>query len=470
MNELPYYPQLDEKIIPIGYERIKRIKRDFDEYQLPFQFNTIIVDKGLMLAPNGKYVKKEIKTDNIDYLINTLLDEFKDRSGLKRFRRDTYSTALNMLLANARIASERHAQVVIGRRKDKYKYNNPKSIDPRTTNAILDFMADQNLIAYIHGKDNEMHENSSWFMPLPRLVNMLKHAEVMGTNIGHIVLHNEHKMITQWSKMRSVQLAVTRMEKEMNAYCTLLFEHDIRVMDIKLIPFAKRVFNRKHTLGGRIYADWELLSKGERAQIKIDGEKTVELDYSTIHYRILYAQEGATLTGDPYIVDGYDRDTIKRVSLVMLNSESLVSLCRQITRSGNPEIKAMFSSYRQKRETYVNLKSRGLAVEQPYKPKALDGFIEGIPDGTQGKPLLAMLMQRHDPIAHRLGTPDIGISLQFADSQVMMQCVNEATALGIPVLPVHDSLICQARHKGLIYGIMREAFKAQYGQEIEVKT
>ena len=261
MNELPYYPQLDEKIIPIGYERIKRIKRDFDEYQLPFQFNTIIVDKGLMLAPNGKYVKKEIKTDNIDYLINTLLDEFKDRSGLKRFRRDTYSTALNMLLANARIASERHAQVVIGRRKDKYKYNNPKSIDPRTTNAILDFMADQNLIAYIHGKDNEMHENSSWFMPLPRLVNMLKHAEVMGTNIGHIVLHNEHKMITQWSKMRSVQLAVTRMEKEMNAYCTLLFEHDIRVMDIKLIPFAKRVFNRKHTLGGRIYADWELLSK-----------------------------------------------------------------------------------------------------------------------------------------------------------------------------------------------------------------
>jgi len=51
-----------------------------------------------------------------------------------------------------------------------------------------------------------------------------------------------------------------------------------------------------------------------------------------------------------------------------------------------------------------------------------------------------------------------------------MQCVNEATALGIPVLPVHDSLICQARHKGLFYGIMREAFKAQYGQEIEVKT
>jgi len=87
MNELPYYPQLDEKIIPIGYERIKRIKRDFDEYQLPFQFNTIIVDKGLMLAPNGKYVKKEIKTDNIDYLINTLLDEFKDRSGLKRLKR-----------------------------------------------------------------------------------------------------------------------------------------------------------------------------------------------------------------------------------------------------------------------------------------------------------------------------------------------------------------------------------------------
>jgi len=474
MNELPYFPQLDNRIVSLDHERqkrTKRAKRDFNEYQHSIPFNRIIIGKDLMLAPNGSHARRNLEAKDVDHLVNTLLDKFKEYSGLQRFSRATYDTALRMLLANASVSAAHRAQIVIGRSKGVYHGVNPKRIDVRTTNALLDFLADENLIAYHIGKGNEYQENCSWFVTLPKLMNMLEHAKVMGASKGYIVLHDHEKRVVEWSRHRSVQLAVARMEKEMETYCSLLFESEITIAGIRLIPFAKRVFNISLDLGGRLYADWEVLSKQVRAKIRINNSKTVELDYSQIHYNILYAQEGIELVGDPYIVDGYDRDTIKRVSLVMLNTENLVSLKRQITNSAKPKIKAKYAKYKETRLIYEHLRGKGIGgYPMPKLSDDLRGFVEGMPEGTNGGKLLAVLLERHKPIAHRLGTKDIGLKLQFADSKVIMQCVNEATALGIPVLPVHDSLICQARHKGLIYGIMREAFKAQYGQEIEVKT
>ena len=453
--------------------KLKRVKRDFNEYQHRMPFNRIEVHKGLMLAPKGKHAAKNLEARGSDYLIDNLLDDFQVYLGQERLKRSVYRKSLTMLLANAKIASNLKAQVIIGRKNGHGKGINPKKIDARTTNDLLDFMADIGLVYYVIGKDNEFQENSSFFAPLPKLEAMLAHSKVMGVSGGYVVLHDKNKRVIPWPKKKTVLLEVARMERELETYCRLLFEQEITLFGLNIVPFAKRVFNINTRLGGRIYADWEVFSKEERSTIKINNSKTVELDYSTIHYHILYALADAELVGDPYIVEGYERDTIKRVSLVMLNSENRSSLTAQITRSGKPEVKAVYNEYQKNMRFYNQIKNKplsGLIVNPPDKPKVLKGFIEGIPEGTKGSELIDKLLERHEPIADQIGSENIGLRLQNLDAKVMIECVNEATLRNIPVLPVHDSLICQYKHKGVVYGIMRDVFRLQFGREIEVKT
>ncbi len=70
-----------------------------------------------------------------------------------------------------------------------------------------------------------------------------------------------------------------------------------------------------------------------RSKILIDGKRTVELDFSTLHPTILYAQAGEILEQDAYQIDlepitiptgkdsGDFRTVVKRAFNAMLNAE-----------------------------------------------------------------------------------------------------------------------------------------------------
>src|SRR5947207_9185465 len=65
-----------------------------------------------------------------------------------------------------------------------------------------------------------------------------------------------------------------------------------------------RIFNDgSFERGGRFYGGWwQGVPQHYRMHITIDGEPTVEADYSAIHPRLLYAREGMDCCGDPYDV------------------------------------------------------------------------------------------------------------------------------------------------------------------------
>jgi len=168
------------------------------------------------------------------------------------------------------------------------------------------------------------------------------------------------------------------------------------------------------------------------------------------------------------LVDGYARNTIKKVSFKLLNSDNLAALARNITRSGKPSVKEMANRYKAHQSRYKRIKEAGLRVTAPRKPLALEGFIEGIPNGTQGKALIDALLVRHQSIAHLLGTCNVGLRLQNLDSQIMEACIEQAVAQNIPVLSIHDSIISQRKDRGIIYGIMRSTYHAFTGRQIEI--
>ena len=72
--------------------------------------------------------------------------------------------------------------------------------------------------------------------------------------------------------------------------------------------FVYRVFNNgSFTQGGRFYGGWwERIKKEHRLNIRINGERVIELDYSGMHAGLLYAEKGVnfwTIGGDPYNID-----------------------------------------------------------------------------------------------------------------------------------------------------------------------
>jgi hypothetical protein len=59
-----------------------------------------------------------------------------------------------------------------------------------------------------------------------------------------------------------------------------------------------RLFNNSFSQGGRHYGLWiQNIPKNRRAEIILNGEATVEKDYTNLHPRLLYALVGSSLTG-----------------------------------------------------------------------------------------------------------------------------------------------------------------------------
>ena len=157
--------------------------------------------------------------------------------------------------------------------------------------------------------------------------------------------------------------------------------------------------------------------------------------------------------------------------LRLVNSENMPALQATITASSKLSRKKQYSDYKKNRQLFEARLDRGLNARQPTKPKWFDWHIENIPTGFKAKEFMQSLKARHSAIAHLLGSNDIGLRLQAADSALMNAMLVELYGgkNPIPVLPVHDSLICRKSNSDLVKLTMKRHFKAMFNATIPVK-
>ena len=75
--------------------------------------------------------------------------------------------------------------------------------------------------------------------------------------------------------------------------------------------------------GGRLFAPIQNYTKQTRKYFYLNGEPTIEIDYSSIHPNMLYHRKGLEFKGDdPYAIEGFDRDAVKVAFNIMLNKET----------------------------------------------------------------------------------------------------------------------------------------------------
>ncbi len=96
-------------------------------------------------------------------------------------------------------------------------------------------------------------------------------------------------------------------------------ENGARFADISKLTSFYRVFKHDFDSYGRFYAPFQNVPTEWRGCIEIDGQPTVEIDFSAMHGRLLYHRLGVPYDGDPYDVNDWERDQVKTAFLIVLN-------------------------------------------------------------------------------------------------------------------------------------------------------
>jgi hypothetical protein len=194
-----------------------------------------------------------------------------------------------------------------------------------------------------------------------------------------------------------------------------------------------RVFNQESwKLGGRFYgSEVQNLPKELRKYITLNGEPSVELDYSSMHLRMLYHLRGLEAPDGDLYDFGEERDLNKLVALIIINCEP-----------EHDEVKAVGAKFRDNglRET------RGDEIlKHAYIRNLINDF-----------------KAAHPAIAEDFCS-GCGLKLQYRDSLIMEDILKHFIRKEVPIIPVHDSVIVPVSHDDEAKEVMKETYKNHMG-------
>jgi hypothetical protein len=247
-----------------------------------------------------------------------------------------------------------------------------------------------------------------------------------------IILRDKNKQTVDYIDNKNVR----RMRKVLSDYnslirnthidCCHLREPVIHRKDGKRVrisqanKFTTRIFNNKSwKQGGRFYGGfWQQIPSEDREYIYIDGERTVEVDYSGLHIMLLYARLKLNYSRvspgeDPYQVhvDGLNKDEARNLGKNVL----LMGVNADTEKKAFQAVRGEFN---------------GTGIIPP-TVKLTDDLLGDV---------LFQLKAKHPQIADQLCS-GAGIDLQWIDSQITEKLIEHFTPLGVPILCVHDSYI-----------------------------
>jgi hypothetical protein len=170
-----------------------------------------------------------------------------------------------------------------------------------------------------------------------------------------------------------------------------------------------RIWNENWRRNGRLYGCWiQNLPKRDRHTLVLNKESVAEPDYPALHCRLLYDRAGKAIPDRPFEIDGWGRSEVKRAFYTMVNAATWDAARRAITG---------------------HLKRSGAAE------------------------LMQAVAFKHSAVSELLCS-GIGAQLMFIDAQIMCQNLTDLNRAGILALPIHDSVIVQAKNEGRALEIM----------------
>lgn len=187
------------------------------------------------------------------------------------------------------------------------------------------------------------------------------------------------------------------------------------------------MYKNNPVYSGRVYTRFQNMPKELRAQMRIDGRDTVELDYKSNHLMMLIAMLEQPLPADPYLEiaskSNSSRDQVKAFITASLGADS--------------EEKAFNSLKRKKfnKELFNKIK---VATTSLYEELPL---FKGV-----------------------------GVMLQSLEGQIALDIMDAGATEGIIVLPVHDSFIATVDNEEWLWDQMIKQWSNHVRREAKTKV
>ena len=217
----------------------------------------------------------------------------------------------------------------------------------------------------------------------------------------------------------------TAMREQVAVVNESLSRLDLRQFGKRIeIPIGRRIFNGSFERGGRFYchgASFQNMPARNRRDLEcmIDGvlHPMVEIDYSTLHIKMAYAEAGAKVPpGDLYAIEGFDRRVVKIAVNIMFNAESRRSAILAIAKALHDDAALRAAS-------------------------GVDAHHMWWTHQTFTKNLLEAIEHKHHQIEDYFNS-DCGARFQRLDSDMAMKVMTRMIQrTGRCPLPIHDSFL-----------------------------
>ena len=356
------------------------------------------------------------------------------------------------LVSNLYFNSKDKSQSTFGVPQSKTYYaENRKKLGKNITRSgivrVLDFLVERGFAEIV--SPGRKHPDAKQGIPTQvrgkkSFLEFLDHGDVscldIETTHPQVILKSDKK-----SGKALVDFEQTDTSRDMNDQVTLinkvLLDHwadleiphkDLLALQDKGIYLEKTLYTRRRLhrvfnnssfeYGGRFYGGWwQSIPSKLRHRITINNEPTIELDYSSMHPRMLYAELGEECPIDPYDVglDPEHRDLVKIAFNALINAKG------RIKKFDDPEDGPCFDE-----------KEIGMAW---------------------GK-FLIKIKTSHPKLEPLFGT-GIGLKFQRLDSDIAEATMLHFARKDIPVLPVHDSFIIFEKYEDELRNVMKREFK-----------
>lgn len=380
-----------------------------------------ITDKGynrflMLIKPRGNHIDKitiEASCNN-----DGLLQQAVEQKRILSIKQDIISygrnTKKNHMLAKIYIAyriliNSEKMQKIITKKTLKYMCG---AVDNEWLNNYLQHLVNQKLIKSF---ENSRH-GISW-----------EFEEVKKQKL--IIMHDESGAMSENPPPETEDIEAKKQDlitinKFFSRYCVTCNDKIINT------ALHSTYCNNNWENGGRLYTSaggYQSLPKEVRKNIKINGKKTIELDFTAYHPSILYAMNEEEVPEDSY--DFCDNRKIAKLALNIV----------------------------------INAKNKSEAIGA-MKQKCKDMGVD-----IDCNALIQKIEKRHAKIAHHF-YDNVGVVLQWFDSMIAMDIVKQMRAKKIIALPIHDSFIVDVRFAEILKQVMLDVYYSRTGsKKIKIK-
>jgi len=198
---------------------------------------------------------------------------------------------------------------------------------------------------------------------------------------------------------------------------------------------------------GRYFGNYQSMSPVDRSRILIDGEQTVEGDYSSNHAFIAYERLGITCDKDfkPYLVEQ---------DILNVTDEQARFIFKKA-------MMMMFNARRPDQALHQWVKDTQEAIPRGTSVRSLDWKGVELPDRNQCKAICDLIANHNKAISKYFG--GFANLLQGIDAKIATEVMRILLESNVPFLVIHDSFIVPKSKSDILVDAMAKAWEIVLG-------